>query len=108
MRAPIGADLAGIVAGHGRNDEARAARQCQQQQPDTGLRQHRPALQWTLRRVRLTRRRTTGPYTVAAARCSCNRASYPGDGVTVGGAARAGNIEAQPARATTATIPTLT
>ena len=26
-----------------------------------------------------------------AARCSCNRASYPGDGVTVGGAARIGD-----------------
>ena|ERR1700726_2906743 len=30
----------------------------------------------------------TGSALSAAFRCSCNRASYPGDGVTVGGAAR--------------------
>jgi hypothetical protein len=28
-----------------------------------------------------------------AARSSCNRASYPGDGITVGGAALAGDVE---------------
>jgi hypothetical protein len=37
-----------------------------------------------------------------AALCSCNLASYPGDGVTVGGAALAGAVEAQPASATPA------
>ena len=37
-----------------------------------------------------------------AALCSCNLASYPGDGVTVGGAALAGITEAQPPSATTA------
>jgi hypothetical protein len=37
-----------------------------------------------------------------AALCSCNLASYPGDGVTVGGAALAGITEAQPPRATAA------
>jgi len=29
----------------------------------------------------------------ARARCSCNRASYPGDGVAVGGAALAGTAQ---------------
>ena len=38
----------------------------------------------------------------AAALCSCNLASYPGDGVTVGGAALAGITEAQPPSATAA------
>ena len=38
----------------------------------------------------------------AAALCSCNLASYPGDGVTVGGAALAGITEAQPPRANAA------
>jgi len=37
-----------------------------------------------------------------AALCSCNLASYPGDGVTVGGAALAGITAAQPPRATAA------
>jgi hypothetical protein len=46
--------------------------------------------------------RTTGSYIVEAALCSCNLASYPGDGVTVGGAAFAGASEAQPPRAITA------
>jgi hypothetical protein len=42
---------------------------------------------------------------VGAARCSRSRASYPGDGVTVGGTARAGAIKAAepPDSATAAT-----
>jgi len=39
---------------------------------------------------------------VDAALCSCSRASYPGDGVTVGGAALAGATKAQPPRAISA------
>jgi hypothetical protein len=39
---------------------------------------------------------------VDAARCSCNRASYPGDGVTVGGAAFAGATKNPPLRDSTA------
>jgi len=42
----------------------------------------------------------TGSEYVRAARCSCNLASYPGEGVTVGGTACAG--ETQPPRAITA------
>jgi len=38
----------------------------------------------------------------AAARCSCNLASYPSDGVTVGGAALAGLVDAEPQNATAA------
>jgi hypothetical protein len=48
--------------------------------------------------------RTTGSYIVGAALRSCNLASYPGDGVTVGGAAFAGASEAQPPRAMTAAM----
>jgi hypothetical protein len=44
---------------------------------------------------------------VDAALCSCSLASYPGDGVTVGGAALAGAIEAQPPRATAAAMAKL-
>src|SRR5260370_38625280 len=44
---------------------------------------------------------------VDAALCSCSRASYPGDGVTVGGAPLAGASEAQPPRATATAIARL-
>jgi len=42
-----------------------------------------------------------------AALCSCNLASYPGEGVTVGGAALAGITKAQPPRANAAAMAQL-
>jgi hypothetical protein len=39
-----------------------------------------------------------------AARSSCNRASYPGDGVTVGGAARIGDVIISDVNVTAAAI----
>ena len=39
--------------------------------------------------------------------CSCNLASYPGDGVTVGGAALAGAIDVQLPSAATAAMTQL-
>jgi hypothetical protein len=44
---------------------------------------------------------------VRAARCSCSLASYPGDGVTVGGAALAGAIDVQLPSAATAAMAQL-
>jgi hypothetical protein len=49
----------------------------------------------------------TGAAAAAAALCSCNLASYPGDGVTVGGAALAGAVNAPPQRTTTAAMAQL-
>src|ERR1700694_2745030 len=42
-----------------------------------------------------------------AALCSCSRASYPGDGVTVGGAALAGARQAEPHSASSAAVARL-
>ena len=65
---------------------------------------------FTWRRETGLRGRTTGATgsrIVCAALCSCNLASYPGDGVTVGGAALAGAIDIQLPRAATAAITQL-
>jgi hypothetical protein len=44
-----------------------------------------------------------GRWSIPHARlCSCSRVSYPGDGVTVGGAALAGTISIEPPRRKTA------
>lgn len=49
----------------------------------------------------------TGSITVGAARDCCNLASYPGDGVTVGGAARTGSIDASTTSAAEAADATI-
>jgi len=67
---------------------------------------HRTAQQRARRRRRVAGRGAgAGAYTVDAARCSCSRASYPGDGVTVGGTALAGPIENALASTATAARP---
>jgi hypothetical protein len=60
--------------------------------------------------IRLTRRRCAGRGAGEireASRCFCNRASYPGVGVTVGGAAFTGASKTRPPKASTATTAKL-
>jgi hypothetical protein len=46
----------------------------------------------------------TGADTVRAARLACSRASYPGEGVAVGGTAMAGAADARPPSTTSAAM----